>query len=182
MIVAKQVADLMTVLRGVIAFGMAWIGRTKGLEGFSTAAWLLMIAWTSDILDGALARRSRVRTQTWIGDHDLEFDILVSLGLAVFLLQTGFIGWRGTACYVLVWALIFWRWGFHRPLGMLVQAPIYAWFIWNTVSRDLLAGWFLLVWIILAILLTWPRFPQEVIPDFLETLGDFWRHVHNPNP
>jgi len=181
MIVAKQVADLMTVLRGMIAFGMAWIGWTKGIEGFSMAAWLLMASWTSDILDGALARRSSVRTQTWVGEHDLEFDILVSLGLIVFLLHAGFIGPLGAGCYLLVWGLIFWRWGFHKPLGMLLQAPIYAWFIWNTISRELLAGWFLLGWIILAVLLTWPRFPEEVIPGFLESMGAFWGQVHNHN-
>ncbi len=51
-----------------------------------------MIAnWTGDLLDGRIARRSRMVDHTWIGDHDLEVDMAVSTGLLVYMQQSGFV-------------------------------------------------------------------------------------------
>ncbi len=72
--------------------------------------------------------------------------------------------------YALSWILIFWRWGVIRSLGMLVQAPIYGYFIWVAVRDAQPAGQWLIAWIIGALVITWPRFPKSIIPDFLKGL------------
>ena len=69
--------------------------------------------------------------------------------------------------YALIFVLIFWYWGFERSLGMLVQAPIYGWFIWVSIQNDPLDGIWLVIWILAAVILTWPRFPNEIVPGFL---------------
>jgi cardiolipin synthase (CMP-forming) len=51
----------------------------------------LIAAWTSDVADGQVARRSRVQYASWIGDHDLEVNMLVACGLLVYLLAAGFV-------------------------------------------------------------------------------------------
>jgi phosphatidylglycerophosphate synthase len=173
---AKQVADLLTYLRGFLALALVWLGLTQGAAALSMAVYLLLLSWTSDSLDGPMARRSSRVYQTWIGDHDLEIDMAVSGGLLVYLVAAGFLDPPAAALYAISWALIFWRWGLARSLGMLVQAPIYAWFIWVAVRDARSAGQWLIVWIIAAIIVTWPRFPNMVIPDFLSGMRSIWQH------
>jgi len=176
MLIEKQIADLITALRGVLGIGLILLGWLKGESGLALAAWLMIANWSGDILDGAFARWSKQEIHTWIGDHDLEVDMFVSLGLLIYLLQTGHVSLLAIAVYLLAWLLIFWRWGFVRALGMLMQAPIYGWFIWIAVQKAPLAGWAMVIWIVTAVLLTWPRFPNQVIPGFLDNIQDFWKH------
>jgi hypothetical protein len=64
--------------------------------------------------------------------------------------------------------VVFWRYGLQASLGKLFQAPIYAWFILVAVREGPFIGLWLLVWIFVAIIATWPRFPDETIPEFLD--------------
>ena len=167
MLVGKQVADLITITRALLAFGLPWLGINMGESSLTTAVWLLILNWMGDALDGTLARRSSRKYHTWIGDHDLEIDILVSIGLLFYMLGAGFVDLRLLGLYGLICALIFWHWGFHRSLGMVIQAPIYGWFIWVSLKRVPSVGIWLVLWILAALMITWPRFPNEVVPGFL---------------
>jgi phosphatidylglycerophosphate synthase len=172
MLVAKQVADILTFLRVVLAFLLVWLGFTQGDIGLPLAAWLLVTSWTSDSLDGPLARRSRIRYQTWIGDHDIEIDMMVAGGLLIFMAAAGFVDLIVAALYLLFWSLYFIRSGVPRSVGMLFQAPIYGWFIWTTLNQAPPSGWLLVGWILTMIVITWPKFPREVVPGFLSGMGD----------
>jgi hypothetical protein len=167
MLVAKQVADLITTTRALLAFWLAWLGIAEGEASLPTVVWLLILNWTGDALDGNLARRSSKQYHTWIGDHDLEVDILVSVGLLFYMLGAGFVDIRLLSAYALICVLIFWVWGFQRSFGMLVQAPIYGWFIWVSIQNDPADGIWLVIWILAVVIMTWPRFPNEIIPGFL---------------
>ena len=175
MLVAKQVADLITWGRVVLAFGLAWLGLARGAEALPLAVWFMIAYWTGDCLDGVIARRSRVYYHTWVGDHDLEVDMIVSGGLLAYLIFAGFVDLRLVGVYVLIWALIFWRWGVPKALGMLVQAPIYGWFIWVALREAPATGWWLAFWIAAVIVITWPKFPKEVIPAFLAGMRQVWK-------
>jgi hypothetical protein len=167
MLIAKQVADLITLLRGGLAFVLIGLGLIQGAAGLPLAIITLLLAWTSDSLDGPIARRSRVQYTTWIGEHDLEMDILVSMGLLVYMLAASLVNLQLVVIYLLVWAVVFWRWGIARSLGMLIQAPIYGWFIWVSIRDVPHLGWWLIYWILAVVLITWPRFPKETVPGFL---------------
>lgn len=167
----KHVADLVTFARGLLAFGLIWLGYSQGADGLRLAVYLMLVDWIGDVLDGALARRSPVKDRhTWIGDHDLEVDITVSVGLLGYMLLAGYIDWRIAALYLLMWITIFWHWGYCRSLGMMVQAPIYIVFIYLAIREPPYTGWWLIAWIFIVLVITWPRFPQEVIPGFLENI------------
>ena len=170
MVSAKQVADLLTLSRLILALTLAWLGYTQGAAVLPLACWLMIASWTTDVMDGWLAHRSRRQYSTWIGEHDLFFDISVSVGLFAYLLFSGLLPiWLGVV-YILFWVLIFWMFGFQFVLGMLFQAPIYGWFICVALLQATNNGLLMLVWIILAVLVTWPRFPQQVVPGFLEKI------------
>jgi cardiolipin synthase len=131
------------------------------------AALLLIYSWTSDLLDGALARRSSVYYHSWLGDHDLEVDMSASIGVMIYLLAAGYVSLWVVGIYVLVWLLIFWRWGLQRSPGMLFQAPIYAGLIAASLRDAFYFGLLQVFWVSGAVIVTWPRFPREVIPGFL---------------
>lgn len=174
--VAKQVADLITIARGLLLVFFPWLGITQGSTSLPWAAVLLAADWTGDVLDGALAKRSRFQRQTWVGAHDLEIDMAVSLGLLVYLLVTGYVSIAVALIYLLLWGAYFLRSGIPRSMGMLFQAPIYGWFIYSALVYATSAGLLLSAWILAATIITWPRFPQEVIPGFLQGMRDFFRH------
>lgn len=164
---AKRIADTITAGRAIIGIILPWLGWVYGVTGLPTAVWLMLVDWTGDVIDGAIARHNRPIYHTWLGDHDLEIDILVASGLLVYLVFAGFVTPVLAGLYVFSWILILWLWRMPRALGMLCQAPIYGWFILMAVQTAPLAGRWLIIWIIAAIIVTWPRFPQEVVPNFL---------------
>lgn len=168
---AKQIADAITLVRGLIAVALAWLGVARPAGHLFLAVGLLILDWTGDNLDGLFARRDPRGAHSWIGDHDLEIDMLVAAGLLVYLLGAGLVNPWLAAVYVVAWALAFQRLrGVPRPLGMLFQAPIYAWFIVAAVAQAPQVGLWLLVWILAAIVVTWPRFPRDVVPGFLNAM------------
>ena len=167
MIVAKQVADLITSARVLIAVCLVGIGIVQGGAGLPLVAWMMIVDWAGDMVDGRIARRSRVQYRTWIGDHDLEVDMAVSVGLLIYLLQAGFVNIWLAGGYVLLWCLYFWRQGgIPHSSGMLFQAPIYAWFIFVALRDVPRAGWAIIIFLISAIVFTWPYFPKVVVPGF----------------
>jgi hypothetical protein len=68
---------------------------------------------------------------------------------------------------MLLWALVFWHWGVVPALGMLFQAPIYAWFIYVALRQVPVLGGLMILWILCAVLVTWPKFPNVIVPGFL---------------
>lgn len=168
MLLARRLADVLTLGRALIAVWLAWLGLSAGQVSLPWASWLLVLAWTTDFLDGPLARRGPRKAPTSLGDHDLAIDIMVSLGVLAFLVFASYLDWPYATAYLLLWSVIFLHWGFARALGMLIQAPIYGWFLLVATQSDPTSAVRILVWITIAILISWPRFPKEIVPDFLE--------------
>lgn len=178
--VAKQVADMITIARGFLLVIFPWLGITQGRASLPWAAVLLAADWTGDILDGALAKRSGIKQQTWVGAHDLEIDMVVSLGMLVYLITTNMLSLPVALIYLLLWAAFFIRSGIPTSLGMLFQAPIYGWFIYISLIHATSAGLMLVAWVLAAVVITWPRFPQQVIPGFLSGIREFLMRDHHP--
>ena len=73
---------------------------------------------------------------------------------------------------IMVWILVFSRFGFLSALGKLFQAPIYGWFIISTFLVDPAIGGLLVLFLILIVVVTWPRFPNDTVPSFLSGFND----------
>lgn len=174
MVVAKQVADLMTLSRLLLLLVYPWVGLALGAEGLPLAGLLLVFSWTTDLLDGPIARRSRRVYPTWLGDHDLEVDMAVATGVMIYMMLAGYLSLPLGAAYAVLWAVVFWRWGWQRSPGMLYQAPLYGMLIWICLQDALYIGLLQAAWVVAALILTWPRFPREVVPGFLTGLRVFF--------
>ncbi len=171
---SKQVADLLTWARMLLFPLFVWLGLTQGSEALQTVIVLVILNWTADSLDGPLARRKPFSHQTWIGARDLEIDMLVSCGLLAYLTATGLLGWPVALFYLLTWGLYFGLRGISRSPGILFQAPIYALFIVVSFRVAAPFGWLMVLWIVLAMAVTWPKFPREMVPSFLNGMRTFW--------
>ena len=179
MIALKYFADFLTFSRLFIAALYVWLGWSRGGDGLQIAAVLMIVSWASDIFDGALARRSRVTFRTWIGNHDLYFDMLVAVGLLIYMTAAGYIHTSMSIIYILIWISSFWWFGILSVLGKLFQAPIYAWFIFVMFQHAPIYGWMIVIFLLFAIGFTWPRFPQETVPGFLSGFEKTDDETHN---
>jgi len=171
MIGVKTLADTLTVSRALLGLLILWSGLTGGREALALAASLLILAWLTDVLDGALARRDRSGRQTWVGEHDLQADMSVSLGVLGYLTFAGFVSPGAGVGYLLISAVLLWITR-SSAVGMAVQAPPYGLMLYLAMRHAPLVGGLAIVYLLLIIIVTWPRFPRQTVPGFLRGMRD----------
>lgn len=180
MLTSKQLADIITWSRTLLVPVMIWLGIAFGPDALPVVAVLMVVNLTADSLDGPLARRSPDSPQTWIGDNDLAVDMFVNAGVLGYMTAAGFIPWQATGLYVLLWAFIFWWRGGAYALGIIFQVPIYVSFIY-ILLRDAPAYALLFIgWIVLAMIISWPKFPKVIVPGFLSGVSDMINRRRHP--
>lgn len=172
----KKAADGLTSIRLALSIILPVWGIYQGPRGLNGAAALVLVAWTSDVFDGPLARKSGVTEQTWVGRHDLVIDMLLALGLLCFMCCAGLIPPLVALMYVLVWGAILWRYNcVTKPLGAAFQGLIYVWFGLTLLARRLLAGRVMLLWVLLNVCITRKRLFQRDVPRFLRGMRELAR-------
>ena len=90
-----------------------------------------------------------------------------SFGMLIYMMVTGYVQLPVGVIYILIWAIYFWRAGLPRTMGTLFQAPIYGWFIYISLRYTPSAGLWIIAWILAVGIITWPRFPREGVPGFI---------------
>ena len=162
---ATVVADGLTVLRLVIAIVLipaAW-SLSLGLS-----AWLLSVAWMTDVLDGRLARG--VGEEGRMGRWDLTADTAVGAGLLVGLAGSGEIpAWFAVAVVVILGTLFLFG---NFAASMLLQVAGYASLIALLWSRRPSLWWVPPATAVLIAIIDWRRLVQVNIPGFLRALGN----------
>jgi phosphatidylglycerophosphate synthase len=181
MAASKQLADLITWFRALMAPLLIILGLTAGRDALPIATWLLIANWTLDSLDGPLARRTDFSRQSWVGDHDLEIDVLFSAGLLGYMTASALVTWQITVIYLLFWPVVFGRLGIMQILGILFQARIYICFIHVAVRDVPQAALWLLGWIVAATIITWPKAPKVILPRFFGQLRDLFQSPDRPS-
>jgi cardiolipin synthase (CMP-forming) len=171
MIRVKTLADTLTVSRVFLAFVILWLGMAGGSEALPAATAVLIVAWATDLLDGAVARCDRSAEQTWVGRHDLHADMSVGLGVLGYLTIAGFVHvWAGIG-YLLVCAVLLWMTR-SDAVGMAVQAPPYGLMLYQALRHAPLQGGMAIAYLALIVIITWPRFPRQTVPGFLRGMRD----------
>jgi len=175
---AKLVADFITAARGMLGFVMIWLGLTQGADALPAVVMLMLLDWTGDFVDGSIARRSQVPRHTWIGDSDIYVDLFVSIGLGIYLIEAGFVGQALGFWYILGWIVTFWRFGLDKNLLMLAQTPVYLWFIITSLRVIPESGYWLVIWVFIALTINWKRFSQDIVPKFISGIASMLRGNH----
>jgi phosphatidylserine synthase len=143
------------------------LGLFLKAQALPWVALLAIAAWTTDSLDGPIARRSRVTANTWIGDHDLLVDVVVATSVLIYMLAAGFVSLYLGLAFSVLWALLFSRYGLTLSFGALFQVLIYVCFITLSFREAPAAGFLILAWLLVAVVVKWPRFRRELVPAFL---------------
>lgn len=171
MLDVKTMADTLTASRFLLALVIFWLGLRIGQPALPTVTLALVLGWASDLLDGALARRDRNQRHTWLGDSDLSVDVCVALGLLCYLTFSNYVSPAIALSYILMTGALIWRFR-SRALAMAAQAPVYAILLHLSLRDAPPYGALAVGWIVLTVIVTWPRFPKTVVPEFLQGMRE----------
>lgn len=163
-VMMRKLPDLLTLSRGLIAAVILALGLV-GARALEAVIILTILGWTTDILDGRLAREYH-KPPTWIGEHEFLFDMVMVFSGLCYLVMSGLVNAWLALIYIVIAAvcIVFFRskmitMSFATPLVALPL--IVAWF-----KAPRAAMWYLL-WMAAALLLDWSRF-KGVVREFLE--------------
>ncbi len=167
----KRMADLCTAARGPLAFALIWLGIVRGKDGIQLAFIVLLVAATLDTLDGYFARLSPYPHQTWVGSHDLAFDIGLSTALMFYLCAAKFLSPYLATLYTGCWILILWnQTTLSSTLGVLFQAPIYMGVVLAAVLHNVNLILWIAIWVSLMLVFAGKRFFHVRLPAFFDDL------------
>lgn len=164
------IPDWLTASRILIAFGILAL-VPLGPEALDAVAGLLLLGWTTDMVDGRLARRFE-KGPSWLGEHDFQIDMLMVLASAVFLTATGLVPAVVGIPYICIAVLIslctlrFRHFLKFKSITMLLAFPwVFTPFILALFYAPV-AAYAGLVWMVVALIFDWRRF-LGVVGDFL---------------
>lgn len=179
----KIVADGLTGLRLVLAVVLALLGPLGGVQRLNAAAVLVLVAWTTDLFDGPLARRSGMVGQSWLGRNDLTIDIVLGMALLLYMAVIDMVPLCLALGHVALWGIVLWRYGrITKPLGAAFQGPIYLWLGLSLLVRRMLLGRVMLLWLLGNVAATWDRLTRRDIPQFFQGLCDLFRGRADMSP
>jgi hypothetical protein len=165
----KGIPDFLTMSRGLIAAAILSLGFVERLDllgksALGTVLLLTMLGWTTDILDGRLARKYR-KPPTWVGEKEFAFDMAMVFSGLCYLVLSGFIPFGPAILYVMV-AAAFIAYFRSKMVTMSFATPV--------VALPLIVAYFeapqaliwYVVWIVGALVLDWRRF-AGVVREFI---------------
>jgi len=167
----ERIPDLLTLSRGLIAaaiFSLGFVG-----EGALEAVILLtMLGWTTDILDGRLARKYH-KASTWVGEKEFAFDMAMVFSALCYLVLSGFIPFVPAIVYVII-AAAFIAYFRSKMVTMSFAAPV--------VALPLIVAYFAAPhaliwyggWIATALVFDWRRF-SGVVREFIHNARNLSR-------
>ena len=165
----KMLADGLTAARLLISMVLVTWGLAVGPDGLAVAAMLVLLAWTTDALDGPLARMSGLVGTSWIGRHDLAIDVALAVALLFWMCCGDLIFPVVATIYLGLWAFVLSRYGrLTKPVGAAFQGPIYGWFVVCLLLRGLVLGRLMTLWVLANVGLTWRRLIGTELPQFLD--------------
>jgi len=177
----KPWADLLTVSRTLLGVYLAGLGVKRGTEALPTAVLIVIISWLTDVLDGPFARHDPDHRSTWVGEHDAEADLTVSLGVVAYLVLSGYLaGWLGAVLVLTILGL----WVLHsHQLAWPAYALPYAILILLAFQDVPLFGWLAVGYLLATLVVCRSRFWQQYLPEFFQALDSLHRGngQHTPN-
>lgn len=173
----KRVADLLTASRGLIALLIVLLSL-EGKRALPMVILLTIVGWTTDILDGQLARRAAAEgaldlegdENTWIGEHDFALDMIMVYAGFFYLAAAGYVPTQWALGYTLLAAFFVLLTRGSKSVTMLLAFPLVALPLLIAVREAPWAAYVYGIWIVLALILFWHRF-VGVVKEFLEGMA-----------
>jgi phosphatidylglycerophosphate synthase len=154
---AKTMADILTATRLLLAIFILLLGLLVGQEALGTVMMVQLLAWTTDVLDGPLARRDASRKSTWWDDKDFPIDALLVFALFLYLTVSEFIQQWFAIIYLAVAATLTIRFR-SQSITMSFMAPVLALTLYLALREVPIWGLTTIAWCVVALATGWPRF------------------------
>lgn len=173
MLLLKTIANTLTIFRFLIGFIIVFISNFQKKLGLKSVIFWLITAWITDILDGFLARTSKA-PEDWIGKHDLYADMTVSASVLYYLTLSDFISLNFAITFLIISILLLWRFK-SKAIADGVQAVPYGLIIYTSFKHQPIYGYLIVTYLLLIIVITWPRFPKEKVPEFINGIKELFK-------
>lgn len=166
---ARTIADLLTYSRLAGGIGLALTPWGSGADSLSSIIRWSVLLWSTDVIDGRIARRSGTPA-SWIGKNDIFVDSTLALGVGIALARSGYMSgiligaWFGI-CLIL-YAV--------RPVAtapLIFMLPLQAAVPVLAFVYERPEFWLFLVWIAAVAIVTRVRV-KWVIESFINGLPD----------
>ncbi len=158
---AKIIADLFTGVRfflAVLIFLCAVFGEPSLLP---LVVCLTLLGWTTDVVDGKMARMDPHERRTWVGDMDFAVDMFMVYSGLLYFITAGFVPFWPFLFYMLYAGVTAMIWT-KKSVVMAQAAPIAAMPVIFSFLHAPLWGWIFVGWIALALVFNWRRFTAEI--------------------
>jgi hypothetical protein len=153
----KRLADLLTFSRFVLGGVIVLLGFFLREQSLPIILTLILVGWTTDVLDGPMARRAHDPPHTWLGDNEALADTALTVGALIAFSFCGYVFPWAVAIYLLVAGslVIVTR---SMALNMAFVSIIHALTIYVAFFYGGLWGLLVVAWIVLSLILDWKRF------------------------
>lgn len=157
----KRVADALTLSRLPLALLVFLLGVILGRSALGVGLVLVLVGWTTDILDGRLARSDPSAARTAIGEADLAVDLVLDVAGLYLFVFAGLLPWLESTLYLSIASLIIFLWPKRDvitwfELPVLALHPVFA-FVAGPV-----VGWLYIFWLTGAALLNLGRLSEII--------------------
>lgn len=166
----QVIADLLTAARVVLAILFPLAGLAYGEAALPFVIVGIIFGWTTDILDGYLARLAASEQVTWWGKHDFGIDMLMIFGSFLYMTEIGVVPWWLAVLYSTLGGAIVYRFR-SEAVTMLLAFPLSALPLVVALYRAPLFGRIFLLWIVITLVLDWPRF-KGVVGEFIKDMSE----------
>ena len=174
-VAVARAADTLTLARLALAVLIALV---IAVDRLLLGAVILVCGWTTDTMDGVLARRAPGMTN--LGPWDATIDGMVGVGLMVGLVMGGYVPavWL-IPILTLGGLLLFVR---SAASGMLLQGISYGWFLWILASENTSGFVLVVAAITIAAIIHGHRVPRVLLPKFFADLARLKGKGRPPGP
>ena len=168
---AKVIADALTGVRFFIGLLIVLCATLADRGLLPLVVCLTLIGWTTDVIDGKMARMDITGKRTWIGDRDFGTDMILIYSGLLYFITAGYLPFWPFFFYGIYAAITAFIWT-KKSVLMAVAAPIAAAPIIFSFVYYPIWGWVFVGWIAVDLILNWADFTSEInefIGDVEET-------------
>jgi CDP-alcohol phosphatidyltransferase len=164
---AKFIADVLTGVRFFLGLLIVLCAILADDGLLPLVVCLTLIGWTTDVLDGKMARMDHTGKKTWIGDVDFATDMILIYSGLLYFIAAGYLPFWPFFFYGIYAAVTGFIWT-KKSVMMAVAAPIAAVPIILSFVHYPLWGWVFVGWIVVDLIINWADFTDEIS----EFIGD----------
>ncbi len=167
---AKTIADMLTGVRFFLTLLILLCALLAERSLLPLVVCLTLLGWTTDVIDGKMARMDPRGRSTLVGELDFVTDMSMVYAGLLYFITADFVPFWPFFSYMVYAGLSAVVWT-KKSFIMAQAAPIAAMPIIFSFLHAPAWGWMFIGWILLALAFNWKRFTQ-VIGNFVRDVGE----------